>query len=180
MVTTRSIASAAATTALIALAGFAVAAPSHPLECAQSSAFDRHFVMSASAGGTAEVTIARLALQNAVDASVREFAQRMIDDHSKANHELGQLAAREGDPISTRIDPKHAMALHRLSRLSGRDFDRAYMRAMVKDHSEVAAAFHRASGMLADPSLRDWTTQTLPTVEDHLRMARQIARKIGA
>jgi len=180
MVTTRSIASAAATTALIASAGFAIAAPSHLSNCAPSSPFDRHFTMSVSAGGMAEVTIARLALQNAVDASVRDFAQRMIDDHSKANHELGQLAAREGDPISTRIDLKHASVLHQLSRLSGSDFDRAYMRAMVKDHTEVAAALRRASGMLADPSLRDWTTQTLPTVEDHLRMARQIARKIGA
>jgi len=141
---------------------------------------DQHFITEAAQGGMAEVKLGQLASQKAVDADVRLFGQRMVDDHSKANDELKQLAQSEGAALPSGIGSKHQKTYDKLSKLSGSAFDKAYMQAMVKDHKEDVAAFQKQSHSAKDSDVRSWAAKTLPTLQMHLQMAQATAQKVGA
>jgi putative membrane protein len=142
------------------------------------AASDRTFVTHAAHSGLAEVELGRLAADKASNADVKQFGQRMVDDHSKANDELKGLAARKSVTLPTDLDAKHKAEHARLSKLSGAAFDRAYMAAMVGDHNNAVASFQRASKTAKDPDLKAWAGKTLPTLQDHQKMAREIGSKV--
>jgi putative membrane protein len=139
---------------------------------------DKEFVTMAGMGGLAEVQMGNLALQKASSADVKAFAQRMVTDHSKANAELAQFATAKGLALATELsgDPKNA--LEHLTSLSGAEFDKAYMTHMVEDHEKDVAEFDKASTSATDADLKAWAGKTLPTLKEHLEMAKQTARKV--
>ena len=137
-----------------------------------------HFMTSAAEGGMAEVEMGRAAVQNASDPKVKQFGQRMIDDHTKANDELKQIASRKNVTLPTSPNAKQKATLDRLSKLQGAAFDRAYMDDMVKDHKEDVAEFQRAANSESDPDVKAFAAKTLPTLQDHLRMAQEIQGQI--
>jgi putative membrane protein len=139
---------------------------------------DKEFVTSAGMGGLAEVQIANLALQNAANADVKAFAQRMVNDHTKANGELQTLATNKGLALPAEISGDPKKMLDDLSQLHGAAFDKAYMKAMVEDHEKVVAAFDKASTSATDSDLKAWAGKTLPTLKEHLEQAKQVARKV--
>jgi len=141
---------------------------------------DQKFIKEAAQGGMAEVKLGQLAAQKAVDADVRQFGQRMVDDHSKANDELKQLAQTKGAALPGGIGSKHQKTYDKLSKLSGSAFDRAYMQAMVKDHQEDVAAFQKQANSAKDSDVKSWAATTLPTLQMHLQMAQATAQKVGA
>ena len=139
------------------------------------SSGDRKFLNEAADAGMAEVEIGRLARQKAADGSVKKFGQRMIDDHSKANDELRQLAARKGVELPAAPSAKNWDLKRRLAGLSGASFDKAYMIGMVADHKEDVAAFQRESNWAKDPDLKKFATQTLPALREHLKKAQEMS-----
>lgn len=139
------------------------------------SAADKKFVRAAAQGGMAEVELGKLATEKASSDDVKKFGQRMVDDHTKANDELKQVASSEGVQLPEKLDAKDTMTKERLSKLSGAEFDRAYMSDMVKDHTQDVADFQRESNSGTDPAVKDFASKTLPTLQDHLSQARQIA-----
>jgi len=137
------------------------------------------FVQKAASASTAEVELGRLAVEKAGSEDVKKFAQRMIDDHSKANDELKTLAQSKNITIAETPDP-HNQAMHdRLSKLSGASFDRAYMQMMVTDHRKVLNDFRLASRAAKDPEIKGWATKTMPTIEEHLRLAQRTNTGVG-
>jgi putative membrane protein len=135
---------------------------------------DRSFVQSAAQGGKEEVELGKLAVDHAANPGVKAFGQRMVADHSRANDQLRQLVASKGMPLPDRLDRKSRADYDHLAKLSGPEFDRAYVRMMVKDHEEDVAEFNRAARDAADPDIRHFASATLPTLNDHLRMARSL------
>src|SRR5262245_2238577 len=101
------------------------------------SSSDKNFVSGQLADGTAEVELAKVAQDHAASADVKQFAQMMIDDHTKAGDELKQIATSNSIPVDTTIDNKHKGLMDKLSKLSGADFDKEYMSAMVDDHQDA-------------------------------------------
>ncbi len=142
------------------------------------TAEDKEFVSKAGMGGMAEVQIGNLALQNAASAEVKAFAQRMVDDHSKANAELQQLATTKGLALPTELSGEPKQMLDHLGSLHGADFDKAYMKDMVDDHEKDVAEFDKASTSATDNDLKAWAGKTLPTLKDHLEHAKRVARKV--
>lgn len=142
------------------------------------TAEDKEFVSKAGMGGMAEVQIGNLALQNATNAEVKAFAQRMVDDHSKANAELQQLATTKGLALPTELSGEPKGMLDHLSSLHGADFDKTYMKHMVEDHEKDVAEFDKASTSATDNDLKAWAGKTLPTLKDHLEHAKRVARKV--
>ncbi len=134
----------------------------------------------AAQGGMAEVELGQLAEQNAQNPNVKAFAKRMVDDHSKANDQLKQLAAQEGVSLPTTLDAKDQATKDRLSKLQGAAFDKAYMHDMVMDHKKDVAEFKHESTAAKTPALRDWAQQTTPTLESHLQEAEKVAPQVGA
>ena len=138
------------------------------------------FVKHAAQGGMAEVSLGKLAADKASDPDVKQFAQRMVDDHSKANDELTSLAGSKGMQPPASPDPKHQAVMDRLGKLSGAEFDRAYMQAMVGDHDHDVNAFRAYSQRGTDPEVKAWAAKTLPTLEEHQELAKTTAAKVGA
>ena len=137
------------------------------------SADDADFVQKAAKGGLAEVELGLLAQQRGATDAVRKFGRRMVHDHSDANLELRQLASSKGITVPQSLDEKDAAERDRLAKLSGREFDAAYMRDMLKDHQEDVVEFQSTASKAQDPDLRAFASKTLPTLQDHLRMVEQ-------
>jgi putative membrane protein len=142
------------------------------------TAADRAFAREAAIGGMAEVELGKLASDKGSSADVKQFGQRMVDDHSKANDELKEWAQKANFTLPAQLDAKHKATHDRLAKLSGPAFDRAYMRDMVKDHQEDVAAFRKASKSLHDADLKAFASKTLPTLEEHLQQAKKVQGEV--
>jgi putative membrane protein len=136
---------------------------------------DKKFMRDAAQGGMAEVELGKLATEKASSDDVKRFGQRMVDDHSKANDELKQIASSEGVTLPDTLNAKDKALKVRLSKLSGENFDRAYMESMVKDHKKDVADFQKESASGSDPQVKQFASKTLPTLQDHLQQAQSIA-----
>jgi len=137
---------------------------------------DQTFVVDVAKDSMAEVELGKLAVQKAVKPEVKQFGQRMIDDHTKANDELKTLAQQKGITLPGDVDPKGNALKARLEKLSGEQFDRTFMQAMLMDHRKAVNAFKRESASGRDPDVKSWAAKTLPTLEEHLKQAQDTAR----
>lgn len=140
---------------------------------------DIQFAQQAASGGHAEVDAGRMALDKSRRQDVREFAQRMIDDHGKVNTELSLLAQDKHLRLPQRPVGEDAKALKKLSALSGADFDRAYAAQMVEDHHKVVDAFQREADSGGIVPLKTLAGKTLPTLKEHLSMAERLQQSVG-
>jgi putative membrane protein len=139
---------------------------------------DRAFVMEAGPGGLTEVELGRLAAQKGQSADVKKFGQRMVTDHSKANAELKKLAASKGITLPAEMNTEQMAEHAKLAKLSGAEFDREYMTLMVEDHDKDVAAFLDESKDGSDPDIKSFAAKTLPTLQEHHRMAKEIKAKL--
>jgi len=149
-------------------------------EKAVKKSSDQSFVMEAASGGMMEVELGRMAANQAGSDEVKKFGQRMVDDHSKANSELSSLAQKKNITLPTEMGKKEQASRDHLAKLNGAAFDKAYMQHMVADHAKDVRAFERESKMGTDPDIKAWAGQTLPTLQDHLKQAKEIASAVGA
>ncbi len=140
---------------------------------------DERFVKEAAIGGMAEVELGKLAADKASSAEVKRFGQRMVDDHGKANDELKTLAGNKNIDLPTAPDAKSQSLMDRLSKLSGDAFDRAYMQEMVKDHRKDVNEFRDYAKSGKDPDIKAWAAKTLPTLEEHLKLAQDANKAVG-
>jgi putative membrane protein len=131
------------------------------------------FVKKAALDGMTEVEAGKVALSKSQDPAIREFAQRMVTDHGKANSELETLATRKGLTPPKRLDPEHKEMLDALSAKNGKDFDHAYAEHMSMDHSKAIALFESAAGS-NDPDLAKFAQKTLPTLKEHKALAEKL------
>jgi putative membrane protein len=164
------------------------------------STSDKNFVNHMLADGMAEVELARLAQDHAASAEVKQFAQMMVDDHTKAGDQLKQIASTSAIPQDAKVDDKHKDLMDKLSKLRGMDFDKEYMSAMIDDHEDAvrdlrsrvdenrslgdrvtgknpenpAAVKPESSDNRVTASVNQWAADALPTVERHLDRAKQV------
>ncbi len=140
---------------------------------------DLAFMNDAAPGGMAEVELGKMAASKAQNAEVKAFGQKMVDDHSKAGEELKQLAAQKKVTLPPDVLPAHKQLMEKLSKLSGAEFDKEYVAAMVEAHEKDVAAFENVSKTAADADVKAFATKTLPTLKMHLEMIKAMADKMG-
>jgi putative membrane protein len=139
---------------------------------------DQEFMTKAAQGGMAEVTLGQMASSKAISPEAKNFGNRMVTDHSKANDELTQLAQTKGVTLPTDTDQKSKEVADKLSKANGKDFDKQYISDMVDDHETDVKEFEKASTSSKDPDLKAWAAKTLPTLKDHLKMAKEAKSKL--
>jgi putative membrane protein len=144
----------------------------------QSNYQDHLFAQIAAMGGLAEVDLGKLAASKAVDPGVKQFAQRMVDDHEKANGKLKSIAQKSNVPLPTNIDVEHGKAFADLNKLNGHQFDRAYLAYTTVEHQKTAQLLAWEIGQGEDAGMQRFASETLPAVLDHLRVARDLAAQI--
>jgi putative membrane protein len=145
---------------------------------AGTSAADMTFIKKAASGGMAEVELGQLAQQKASNPDVKKFGERMVTDHSKANEQLKAVAQAEHIDLPQHLDAKDQATKDKLDKLSGEQFDRAYMQDMVKDHKTDVAEFQHESKMAKNAEVKNFAAETLPVLQSHLREAESIAPMI--
>lgn len=150
------------------------AGPGSAAAGAKLNSSDKQFLTKAAEGGKSEVELGQLAEQKALSQDVKDFGHRMVKDHTQANDNLKQVAQKEGVALPDKMDPESAALKQRLEKLSGAQFDKTYMDAMVKDHTKDVQEFKQEASSAKDPEVKNFAQQTLPTLEEHLKLAKQI------
>jgi putative membrane protein len=140
---------------------------------------DQIVLRQAAVGGMAEVELGKLAQQRAQNDSVKQFAQRMIEDHGKANSRVASLAKSRRVPLPKDVGPDEKAVRAQLEKLKGADFDAAYISAQVGDHQKTAHLLEHAIGSGQDPQTKAFAMETLPTVMAHLETAKRIQGELA-
>jgi putative membrane protein len=138
------------------------------------------FANEAAIAGMAEVELGKMAMQQGTNARVKSFGTMMVTDHTKAGDELKAIAKAKGMTLPTMLDPMHQATRDKLAKLSGAEFDRAYMDAMVMGHQTVASKMMMEAKTGTDPELKAFAAKSLPTVQTHLKMAQEIQKEVAA
>src|SRR5690349_21461378 len=133
-----------------------VALPVFAAEPKPTTRAEQSFLNEAARGGMMEVELGQVATQNASNDRVKEFGQRMVEDHGKANDDLKSLAERQNVTLPTSVGKDEQKQIDRLSKLHGAAFDKAYMQAMVQDHEKDVAKFRQESKSARDADVKDF------------------------
>lgn len=140
-----------------------------------TNSVDELFVQLAGSSGHAEADLGNTATKKAHNDTVRQFAQRMVDDHGKANKKLAHIASSAKlDAPDDVTDPDHRAQQRHLQSLSGNEFDLEYIRTQIADHQRTATLLQWEIGSGENKALKEYATDTLPVVMAHLESARMI------
>lgn len=144
----------------------------------QVSKGDREFFEDIAHANLAEIDTGKLALEKSQDEQVKQFAQKMIDDHTKALDELRVIAEKKHLALPTETDLAHKTVATGLKALSGKTFDHQYIaRVGVGDHERTQKLLAKVQKEAADPDLKAYATKTIQAVNHHLAMAQDIKQQ---
>ena len=139
---------------------------------------EEDFWTTAAEGGIAEVEMGKLAVQKAQNPEVKKFAQMMVAHHTKANNELKAAAAKKKIKLPETYGPNQKSTVDELNRLTGADFDREYVQAMVDNHTADVALFEDESQDDSDPEAKAFAAKALPVLKKHLDAIKAIQAKM--
>lgn len=142
-------------------------------------AMDKAFVKKALEGSMAEVQMGQLALQKSSDDQVKQFAQRMVDDHGKMLDQLKPAAQAMGVKVPDGPSKGAMKNMDKMKALSGDAFDQAYIKDMVKDHKKDSSEFKEEAQSTQNPQLKQLVTEASQTIDSHLQQIQQIAQAKG-
>jgi putative membrane protein len=129
---------------------------------------ENRFFREAFLTGMTAVELGKVAVAKASNDAVKQFAQKMMDAHLKLNEDLKQLARRQNIGVPESLDPKHQSRVDKISKLSGADFDRAYIKDQLKDHQLDVREFQLEAKSGSDPDVKSFASKTIPLLEEHL------------
>ncbi|WP_347157432.1 DUF4142 domain-containing protein [Pontibacter chitinilyticus] len=137
------------------------------------------FMTKAASGGMMEVQLGQLAQQKAQSQDVKDFGQMMVDDHTKANQKLKDLAAQKNITLPDSMAPEQMDHVKELRDKTGAEFDKAYMSLMVDDHQEDIDLFQNAAQNLEDPDVKAFASSTVPVLQKHLDRAKEVNNTVN-
>ena len=137
---------------------------------------DRKFVNTAGEAGAAEVAMGKLASDRASSAEVKSFATRMVQDHQKAGEQLKSISSAKGATPPGQLSKKDQSELDKLGKLQGAAFDKEYVKVQLAAHKDAVALFGSESKSGKDAELKQFASNTLPTLQDHLKMVQQLSK----
>lgn len=140
---------------------------------------DRDFVADQLEDGQTEVVLGKLAAEKATNPEVKEFAQSMVRDHQQAGEDLRRATAAANAPVNppAELDGDHRNLREELMKLSGLEFDRKYIDAMVDEHEEAVNELEGKANS-DNPQIKQWVANALPVVRQHLEHAKQLDKKL--
>ena len=138
---------------------------------------DQKMIKDMAMANLAEIEAGRMAQSKSQSEQVKNFAQQMIDDHTRALTEVQQLAQTKGVALPTELDRTHKRAAEKMAALSGEAFDRAYMKQSgLADHKKTHALLQQAQSRAKDPDVKALAARTAPIVDQHLNSAQQLSK----
>ena len=129
---------------------------------------DAKFAVKAATGGLTEIALSKLAVAQATDSKIKEFANMMITDHTAAGDKLSALAKSKNITIPAAPDSSQQKTINDLGKKTGKDFDKAYIDQMITDHKNTISLFEDEQKNAKDADIKAFVTNTLPTLHKHL------------
>lgn len=143
---------------------------------AKLSAADKQFVNLVGSGNLAEIEMGRLALELGTSPAVKEYGQRLVGDHTRANADLEKTVAVYGEALPTKVDAADQRHLDMLKRKKGADFEATFARHMVEGHEKMIKLFKAEAASGGAEPLKQFALRTLQTLEQHLQLAKDLTR----
>jgi putative membrane protein len=142
---------------------------------------DQKIVIDIAQANMAEIEIGKLAQSKSRNDQVKTYAQQMIDDHTRAQGEVRQLASAKGVTLPGELDKKHKAMVDKLGAMPGDGFDKAYLaQGGVAEHRKMHGMLASAQKKARDPDVKALAAKMMPTIEQHLKAARQLSTKATA
>jgi putative membrane protein len=135
---------------------------------------DSKFAVDAANGGMAEVQLGEVAQNKGTNPQVKEFGKMMVADHTKANDELKAIAASKNIALPTEPSEDLQKAAADITSKSGREFDKAYLKQMVKDHEKTVKLFEDGQKNVVDTEIKAFIDKTLPVLKTHLEHVKNL------
>lgn len=148
-------------------------APNEPV-----SAQDRDFAVQATYANLAEIAMGQLALTEAEDESVRQFAEMMVTDHTKAQDELRYLAESYDLDIPDTLNNEQQAVYQTLEQLDGYSLDSAYISSQVVAHQQAQQIFQKQIDQGENPNILQYASATLPHISNHLSTAMELKEQL--
>lgn len=150
------------------------ASPAPAEKSDKAAAADTAFIKKAADGGMTEVELGKIAEKNGQKDDVKTFGSHMVKDHGKANDNLKSIAAKMNVTVPDKVSAEHQAKIDKMGKLTGAAFDTAYAKEMVASHEKTIASFEAAKAKVANEDLKKFIDETLPTVKEHLDMAKKM------
>ncbi|HZQ63262.1 MAG TPA: DUF4142 domain-containing protein [Casimicrobiaceae bacterium] len=139
---------------------------------------DRKFIEKAAEDGMKEVEVSRTVADKASDPGVKAFAERMVKDHTEANKKLMDLAQSKGLQLPTDLKRGDRKDVDKMAKMDPDKMDRSYMKDQVKDHKKDVKEFEKEAKNAKDPDVKKFAADTLPTLQEHLKLAQDTEDKV--
>jgi putative membrane protein len=141
---------------------------------------DAKFIREVAADNLLELRMAELAAGKAQNPSVKQYAQKLIPDNTWMQEQWSAMASQHGMPVTPGIGKRHLAKLKKLQKLSGRDFDRAYMTIEVQNHKDYLDYFQREGRAAHSAAVRELVERHIPALQTHFNLAKQIGPQVDA
>lgn len=148
-------------------------------EGAKATAMEKSFIKKAADGGMTEVELGRIASEKGGSDEVKDFGKQMVDDHTKINDNLKEVAGKMNVKVPDKVSAKHHATIEKMSGMSGADFDKAYVKAMVKDHKMDIAEFEKADKEVKNEDLKKFIEDSMETMKGHLEKIQKFDQAKG-
>lgn len=135
---------------------------------------DTTFASKAAVSGMAEVALGKMAAAKGKSQQVKDFGNMMVTDHGKANAELMGIAKGRNFMLPAALDAEHQVKSDSLGKLTGAEFDNAYVRAMIEGHQKTLALMNGEKENGKDAELKAFAAKTAPVVQTHLDKIKKI------
>lgn len=135
---------------------------------------DSNFAREALPLGTAEVEMGQMAAKNTKNEAVRDLGEKLVQDHSKVNQELEQIASSKGLKTDKELAPALKSSLEKLAGLKDQEFDRAFKQQAIQDHEKAIQLFEKQARQGTDPELKSFAQKHLEHLREHLAMAQKL------
>ena len=138
----------------------------------------KDFSKDAAQGGMMEVELGNIAMKNGGTQAVKEFGKMMVDDHTKINDQLKDLASKKNVDLPATVSDHQQKDIDKLTKETGKEFDKDYVSMMVKDHKDDIDAFKKAEDKISDRDYKSFISNALPTLQKHLDAIEAIHKKM--
>ncbi|MCC2545865.1 DUF4142 domain-containing protein [Hymenobacter sp. BT175] len=139
---------------------------------------DAQFLLTAASSNMLEIQLGKLAVQQGGHAEVKKFGQMMVDHHTRASNDMKPIATQLNVTPPTTLMPMHQAMMDKLSGLSGKAFDEAYMDIMESAHTMDITMFSAKGNAAETPVVKSFAAKTLPMLRSHMKMAADIEKKV--
>jgi putative membrane protein len=137
------------------------------------------FAKEAAEGGLAELKFGQLAQDKGSSDAVKEFGKKMVADQMQVSDLLKSVASQRDMKLPTDMNKHDQKTYDKLSQMSGDAFDKAFMKEMVRGDQDHVSMFQLEASNGQDPGIKDFASRVLPTLQDHLKMARDTSKTVS-